>query len=111
MICGDFNIHLDEMENSYVKEFTELMECHDLENIVRVPTSLSNHIIDLVIQNKNNRIINDIEIEPECDISPVHKLVSFSINVWNTKVMKKELFTELKPILMLKILLKKFQKN
>ena len=89
LICGDFNIHLDEIENSYVKEFTELIECHDLENIVNEPTSLSNHIIDLVLQNKNNKIIKNIMIEPECDISPVHKLISFNINVWMTRPIKK----------------------
>ena len=51
LICGDFNLHLNVKTDYYVNEFIELLESHDLENIVNEPTSLLNHIIDLVIQS------------------------------------------------------------
>ena len=89
LICGDFNLHLDVKTDHYVNEFIELLESHDLENIVNEPTSLLNHTIDLVIQSKNNKIVSDIDVEPECTISPVHKLVSFDINIWKSSTMKK----------------------
>ena len=89
LICGDFNLHFDNKNDYYVKEFVELLESHDLVNTVNEPTSLSNHIIDLVIHDVNNKIVCDIDVEPECVISPVHKLVSFSINTWRGSVTKK----------------------
>ena len=30
IICGDFNLWLDDIEDSYTKEFMELLETHDL---------------------------------------------------------------------------------
>ena len=88
LICGDFNLHLENNDN-YVSEFVELLDVHDLENTVKESTSLNNHIIDLVIQNKNNKIVNQVEVEPECAISPVHKLILFNINVWKNCTMIK----------------------
>ena len=89
LICGDFNLHLDNNRDNYVSEFIELLESHDLENVVDEPTSLSNHIIDLVIQNKNNKIVSQIKVEPECVVSPVHKLVHFSVGIWKRSTMLK----------------------
>ena len=48
-----------------------------------------NHTIDLVIQNKINSIVNEINVEPECVISPSHKLISFSINTWKSETIRK----------------------
>ena len=81
LICGDFNLHLDNKSDNYVSEFNELLESHDLENTIDETTSLSGHIIDLVIQTKNNRLVNEIIIEPECTISPVHKVIHFSLDI------------------------------
>ena len=89
LICGDFNLHLDNISDYYVNEFIELLESHDLENIVDKPTSLQNHIIDLVIQNKENKMVHGVEIEPECVTSPMHKSVLFNINIQKINVQKK----------------------
>ena len=91
LICGDFNLHLDDKDDNYVNEFIELFDSHDLENMVNKPTSLQNHTIDLVIQNKNNKIVCEIDVEPECVISPVHKLVLFSLNVCRSRAIKKRI--------------------
>ena len=49
VICGDFNLHLDNPNDNYVKKFIDVLEHHDLVNQVNLPTSKMNHIIDLVI--------------------------------------------------------------
>ena len=81
ILCGDFNIHIDNPNEYYVKKFIDLLENHDLKNNVNSSTSISNHIIDLIIHNQNKVITSNIEIEPECTISPVHKLITFQINI------------------------------
>ena len=89
LICGDFNLHVDNKADNYVKEFLEILESHNLENCVDDPTTLSNHLIDLVIQNKDSNIVSGLEVEPDCTISPVHKLISFNVNIWRSTVVKK----------------------
>ena len=91
LICGDFNIHMDNNADNSVREFVELLDSHDLENIVNEPTTLSNHIIDLVIQNKSNKIVSDLEVEPERATSSIHRQVLFSINIWNSENVKKKI--------------------
>ena len=91
LICGDFNLHMDNKSDSYVTEFNELLESHNLENTVNEPTSLSNHIIDLVIHIKTSKLVSDLMIEPECDLSPVHKLVLFNINIWINNITTKRI--------------------
>ena len=34
LICGDFNLHMEDKTDNYVNEFMELLESHNLENIV-----------------------------------------------------------------------------
>ena len=91
LICGDFNLHLENKRDNYVCEFDELLESHNMENTVTEPTSLSNHIIDLVIQTKNNKLVSELMVEPECTISPVHKHILFKIDVWKSSTMKKKI--------------------
>ena len=50
-----------------------------------------NHIIDLVIQNKDNNITSNIEVEPECTISLTHKLITFEINIKKPEIIRKNI--------------------
>ena len=79
LICGDFNVHWDNPDDNFVKEFIDILELHNLVNQVNIPTSKMNHIIDLVIHSKNKKITSNIEVEPECTISLTHKLITFEI--------------------------------
>ena len=74
-----------------MKKFIYILENHDLENNVNSPTSISNHIIDLIIHNKDTRMTSGIEIEPECTISPVHKLITFEIDIKKSENNKKKI--------------------
>ena len=91
VICGDFNLHLDNPNDNYVKKFIDVLEHHDLVNQVNLPTSKMNHIIDLVIHTKNKKITNNIEVEPECTISPTHKLITFEIDFKKSENTKKKI--------------------
>ena len=91
LICGDFNFHINDVEDSYVIEFLEILDTHDLFNSVNKPTSLSNNIIDLVISHKNTNIVKNIEVEPQCSISPMHKLIKFDTNIERSNITRKEI--------------------
>ena len=91
VLCGDFNLHIDNQNDTYVKRFTDILENNDLINKVNSPTSIGNHIIDLVIQNERGGIASNIEIEPECLISPTHKLITFEIDTKKTENIKKKI--------------------
>ena len=91
VLCGDFNLHIDNQNDSYVKKFIDALENHDLINNVKSSTSIANHIIDLIIHNKKNGITENVEIEPECTISPIHKLITFDINMKKSENIKKRI--------------------
>ena len=80
LICGDFNLHLDAADDYYVNEFRDLLEVHNLKNSVKSSTSLSQHIIDLVIHHQESKAIDNLIVEPHCTISPTHKLITFELN-------------------------------
>ena len=81
LICGDFNLHIDNENDIYVSEFQELLETHNLVNSVNAPTSIGNHIIDLVIHNKEPNIVRNLEVEPDCSISPTHRMVIYELDI------------------------------
>ena len=75
-ICSDFNLGLDK-----VSEFVELLEAHSLVNSVINPTTKSEHIIDLVIHHKDHKLIKNVEVEPDCTITPFHRLIIYCVDV------------------------------
>lgn len=78
-ICGDFNLWMDDSNNSSVNNFKEVIDSHNLENRVLEPTSRSNHILDLIICDKDLGLISGIEIEPDFTLSYYHKLILFDL--------------------------------
>ena len=91
VVCGDFNLHFDNVNDYYVKKFIDVLEQHDLVNQVNIPTSKMNHIIDLVIHTKDKKITRNVEVEPECTISPTHKLITFEIDFEKSENTKKKI--------------------
>ena len=91
VLCGDFNLHFDNPKDNYVNKFKDILDNHELINNVNAPTSKSNHIIDLIIHNKSKKITKKIEIEPECTISPVHKLITFEIDIKKSAAIRKKI--------------------
>ena len=91
LICGDFNLHMNDVGDGYVAEFLELLDAHDLFNSVSKPTSSSNNIIDLVISHKQLNALRNLQVEPHCTISPVHKLITFDIIIEKPNITRKEI--------------------
>ena len=88
IISGDFNLWMDDDEDNYVIEFKELLDTFNLINGVLSPTSVSGHIIDLVIYGNNSNLVSDIEVEPEFEYCKVHKLITFNVDMNKSKVLK-----------------------
>ena len=50
IVCmGNFNLHIDNMENPDVQPFLDMITAFGLENHVAFPTHRSGHTLDLVI--------------------------------------------------------------
>ena len=81
LVCGDFNIWMDDKENRYSVAFSELLDSYQLQNGVMAPTSVSGHVLDLVIFDSVHNLIENIKVDEVCTISPVHRYVSFEIPV------------------------------
>ena len=80
VICGDFNLAMDDNNNFYVKQFLNVLDIFNLSNLVHIPTSRGNHIIDLIIQENSSNIVKGIDVAPDFSISD-HKLVTCKLAV------------------------------
>ena len=53
---GDFNLHLDDPNDTYATSFLTLLETFDLKQHISVPTHISGHILDPVISKSTSSI-------------------------------------------------------
>ena len=81
LICGDFNIRVNNPGERYVTEFIDTMNSFNLINSVDKPTSAGGHIIDLVFSDGDKELINNLQVDEICSLSPVHKLITFTIRI------------------------------
>ena len=88
IISGDFNLWMDDDKDNYVMEFKELLDAYSITNGVLSPTSISGHIIDLVIYSNDSKIVSNLEVEPDFEYCKVHRLVTFSVDMNKSKVLK-----------------------
>ena len=84
VIMGDFNLHVDDPDDSYGTQFCNLLNDLSLQNHVKVPTyKRSNHTLDLVIDSYTHSylepIVSDVEVCFTSSFSD-HGLVSYNIN-------------------------------
>ena len=79
IVCGDFNIWMDDQSNPNTREFIEMMDSLNLVNKVENITSRGGHIIDLIFCDEEQSIISDIYVDEICRLSPIHNLVSFKL--------------------------------
>ena len=59
LICGDFNIHVDNQANPNTVALFDLLDSMGLEQHVGVPTQIHGHTLDLIITRKTDTIIFD----------------------------------------------------
>lgn len=87
IIMGDFNLHLDETSNNYIRDFTNVLDLFDLENHVKEPTHSKGHILDLVITRQKPINIFNVYVEDYHNFSD-HYTIVFNIN--NARILKSE---------------------
>jgi hypothetical protein len=69
LIIGDFNLHVDDSENSYATQFLSLLDSCNLTQLVNFPTHRCGHTLDLIITATNSAlspVISHSQISP-CD--------------------------------------------
>ena len=89
IVCGDFNIWMDDLGARYVPEFVDMMDSFNLVNMVGEPTTIGGHTIDLVFANKDIDLVKDVKVEEIFSISPVHKLIFFKVQLTIERKQKK----------------------
>ena len=77
IICGDFNIHVDDATNSVALRFLDLLDSFGRTQHVSSPTHSTGHILDLVITSSSNAI-NNVSVG---DFLSDHALVMFDIDI------------------------------
>ncbi len=91
LIMGDFNFHIDDINNTHARKFSNMLELFNLHQHVKEGTHNSGHILDLVITRSSDSMVNNIHnFNPQisdheaiiCDLSiakppPVTKSISY----------------------------------
>ena len=93
LICGDFNIHVDEQKSRQAQKFSELLSSYGLHQLVNRPTHNQGHVLDLIITSHKVVCPKSIDINatdskmfPNCDHFPVKfNLLNTSANSINEK--------------------------
>lgn len=63
LISGDFNFHIDDVNNNNSKKFLELINDFNLKQHVTQTTHIDNHILDLIITRHNDDIVHSISVQ------------------------------------------------
>lgn len=80
-ICGDFNFWLDfPAGKPFTADFINTLNVHDSINAVNKPTHIHGHTLDLIIHNKDNKLISDISVLPIDRRFTDHALILFKYN-------------------------------
>jgi len=58
VICGDFNIHVDQLDDVYAVHFVQLLKLFNCIQHVSESTHVAGHILDLVSSRKDTSILN-----------------------------------------------------
>ena len=59
VICGDFNIHIDDESDPYSTALTDLLQSMALKQHVCIPTQHHGHTLDLIITRDSDNLITD----------------------------------------------------
>ncbi len=57
VIVGDFNFHMDNLNNANAHRLTDLLDHNDLHQPVRSTTHLKGHTLDLVIPRESDGVV------------------------------------------------------
>ena len=63
LISGNFNFHIDDVNNNNSKKFLELINDFNLKQHVTQTTHIDNHILDLIITRHDDDIVHSISVQ------------------------------------------------
>ena len=78
VIAGDFNFHVDDLNNRDAPKFTDLLESVNLIQHVKSPTHRHGHTLDLIITRKEEDMIADVQVL--ADVYSDHRVICCKIN-------------------------------
>ena len=88
IFTGDFNIHVNNLNDSGTRQFLQMLTDLALMNHVNQPTfRRSNNILDLVIDSYTNRLVHEVSVDKQVCISD-HFLISFKLKIEREKILK-----------------------
>ena len=97
VICGDFNIHIDQVFNQETIKFNDLLATFSITQSVSDPTHKLGHILDLVLHDNSEISIKNVKVDssnPCLEKHGDHALVFFdTIIPFNIQSKKDETFT------------------
>lgn len=79
LLAGDFNIHVDSVENREAANFCDLLAATDLIQHVNVPTHDAGHTLDLLISDNSDDFLSSVTTNH--DLPSDHAAVKCLINV------------------------------
>jgi len=97
IICGDFNIHVEDVSDKTTKTFIDLYESKGFMQHISSPTHIAGGTLDLVLtlgSVTDSIAVKNIEIEADTATTSDHYLVHFEVPVKLTK--SKEVLSETK---------------
>ena len=97
LVAGDFNIHMDVLDDQKTKRFQNVIDSMDLDQLVHEPTHEKGHTLDLVITRKSEEsFISDIYVG---DRISDHNAVLFKCGIQKPPPIRKNItFRKLKNI-------------
>ena len=78
LICGDFNISVNNKDNPFTRKFMELLETFDLSQDVIGSTHNSGNTLDLILTRRGESLVSSVPVPEPDDISD-HRPILFTI--------------------------------
>ena len=89
LICGDFNIHVDNLHNADARTLYDLLESAGLQQVISEPTHTRGHTLDLLIVRESDDSIKDVTILPTMPSD--HAAITFTVALPRPPVAKKQI--------------------
>lgn len=86
LICGDFNLHVDDIKDTDAVRFLNILESFNLCQRVTGPTHKRGHTLDLLITRSDETLVNNTRVLP--DVYSDHHLITCKLECPNPPLSK-----------------------
>ena len=81
MVCGDFNIHVDDAASHNSALLNDLITSFNFNQLVRSPTHEANHTLDLILTRELDDFVMDSSVAVSNPLPSDHALVECKLNI------------------------------